>query len=116
VGKFNYLTSRWLKSFTSNLRPKDFCAKKNIPYHILKYWCDSYNWSGGSSGLLYRGNFPKNLSSYMDHTYIVKNLTPCTSDSSILALEVIDDALAQIDDIYGSLALCVKDLELQYVS
>jgi hypothetical protein len=26
----------------SGLKPKEFCALKKIPYHILKYWCDSY--------------------------------------------------------------------------
>ena len=26
----------------SNLKPKDFCAAKKIPYHILKYWCERY--------------------------------------------------------------------------
>ena len=24
--------------YQSNLKPKEFCAQKNIPYHILQYW------------------------------------------------------------------------------
>jgi hypothetical protein len=26
----------------SDLKPKDFCEAKKIPYHILKYWCERY--------------------------------------------------------------------------
>jgi hypothetical protein len=30
----------------SGLKPKEFCSLKKIPYHILKYWCDSYKKHG----------------------------------------------------------------------
>lgn len=29
--------------YQSKLKPRDFCAQNNIPYHILKYWRAQYD-------------------------------------------------------------------------
>lgn len=35
--------------YQSKLKPKAFCAQKNIPYHVLKYWRDRCKEQGSAS-------------------------------------------------------------------
>jgi hypothetical protein len=37
--------------YQSKLKPKAFCAQKNIPYHVLKYWRDRCKEQSGTSEL-----------------------------------------------------------------